>query len=198
MGYEPLDKTEIYKALNELSHSLAQLEILTNIDSTNNYLCKKRHFKGRYAVLAEQQTAGRGRIGHQWRSPPGNLYLSLLCHHTGALHSLSQLYQLSGQAVLDALQAIGLEGAYLELPNDIFYHNKKLGGILIELFPSDTASYDIIIGIGLNLYPLPEKEAAYIDQPWTALYRINPDLSKVRNKIAGFVLKFLLQAVNTL
>src|SRR6186713_2223447 len=97
INYEPLNKYRIIKMLDTLKPILKRLDILPTVDSTNTYLVHRRHFKGNYAVFAEQQTQGRGKLGNHWSSPPGNLYGSLLWHYSGHLQSISTLYQMSGQ-----------------------------------------------------------------------------------------------------
>lgn len=195
MHYEPLNHQYILHTLGQWAPCLKRLEILPLIDSTNNYLVGRRHFKGNYAVFAEEQTAGRGRLDHQWISPPGNIYCSLLWHSSSAIHSISELYHVSGQTILHTLHELGVSQAYIKPPNDIFYANKKLGGILIELFKTENGRYDIIIGIGLNLYAPPSQLSTLITQPWIAMNSIAPALTYHRNQLAGLLLKNLLQTL---
>ena len=119
-------------------------------------------------VLADQQTAGRGRSGRVWHSPAGNFYASLVLRDVVPLEKAAQLALVSGVAVHAAVRAAtgGALAARLELkwPNDILLGQRKLGGILVE---SSVERRDqgalAVIGVGLNLahHPaLPDKPAA--------------------------------------
>ena len=82
-------------------------------------------------VIAETQTAGRGRFSREWISPPGvNLYFSLILKP--AIHQLPELNLIATLSILKSINAItGLE-PMIKWPNDITIKKKKLGGILIE------------------------------------------------------------------
>ena len=67
-GIELLDVSYIINELGETKQLLSQLEVLTLVDSTNNYLLNKTEYTGNYAVFAEQQTAGRGQFERTWYS----------------------------------------------------------------------------------------------------------------------------------
>jgi BirA family transcriptional regulator, biotin operon repressor / biotin---[acetyl-CoA-carboxylase] ligase len=184
-----LDTQEVLHAMGQFSDFLGRLDILPCVDSTNNYLIARRTFPKSYAVLAQQQTAGRGQFNRHWFSPADNLYLSLLWHFKVGIQSLNQLYLRVGKAVIAGLEAAKIQGVYLKAPNDIFYNNKKLGGILIEIFSAAADSCQGIIGIGLNL-KLPSD--APIDQAWIDLHTICSRQIN-RNQLAGYLLKNLLK-----
>jgi BirA family biotin operon repressor/biotin-[acetyl-CoA-carboxylase] ligase len=102
-------------------------------------------------VVAETQTAGRGRLRRTWYSPRGkNLYLS--CVLRPALHP-SQVYPLtfiSSLAVYDTLKTEGLEPR-LKWPNDVLIDSRKVSGTLIELSCEADRVRFVVIGIGLNV-----------------------------------------------
>jgi BirA family transcriptional regulator, biotin operon repressor / biotin---[acetyl-CoA-carboxylase] ligase len=107
-------------------------------------------------VVADRQTAGRGRGQHAWVSPAGNLYLSVLLRPTFGRVTLLPL--LAGLAVADAVQEQAVD-ARLKWPNDVLANGKKLAGILTESASSATGIDWVVIGIGVNLdpaAPLPE------------------------------------------
>jgi BirA family transcriptional regulator, biotin operon repressor / biotin---[acetyl-CoA-carboxylase] ligase len=105
--------------------------------------------------LADEQTAGRGRSGHTWHSAPGDgLYLSALAKP--ALHLREALWislatGLAAQAAIHTTTGLTID---IRWPNDLLFHNKKLGGILVETTvnpgPDPTLRY-AVIGIGLNI-----------------------------------------------
>lgn len=114
-------------------------------------------------VLADRQTAGRGRSGREWVSPPGNLYASLIVRDVFPLEKAAQLSLVSGVAVHAALAAAAgaaLGGRLvLKWPNDILCDRAKLGGILVESsVDRRDAGALAVIGIGLNLVRHPDIE----------------------------------------
>jgi BirA family biotin operon repressor/biotin-[acetyl-CoA-carboxylase] ligase len=110
-------------------------------------------------VWAGEQTAGRGRRGRVWRSPPGNLYLSLVLRPGGALPRAAQLGFVAALGLGDALAPI--VGAAIQLrykwPNDLLLNGKKLAGILLESETTAGGGVDfVVVGIGVNLTVAPE------------------------------------------
>ena len=101
-------------------------------------------------VVAEEQTAGRGRLGRSWVSPLGtNLYLTLILRP-----SLARLRSLSIVAPLAAAQAVeertGLS-SQIKWPNDLLLNDRKVAGVLIDTgFSGQTPNYSLV-GIGLNV-----------------------------------------------
>jgi BirA family biotin operon repressor/biotin-[acetyl-CoA-carboxylase] ligase len=107
---------------------------------------------GRLIITATEQTAGRGRLGRQWLSPPGNLYASLLIRPTVATAVAGQLSLLAGVA---AAEAIDTPDIRLKWPNDLMIGDAKCGGILVEAGSLANGMLDwAVIGIGVNLVPV--------------------------------------------
>jgi BirA family biotin operon repressor/biotin-[acetyl-CoA-carboxylase] ligase len=109
-------------------------------------------------VYAMTQTAGRGRRGREWVSPPsGNLYSSLLWRPECSAASAAQLGFVSALAMGEALDGFIPEGARLRFkwPNDLLLNGKKLSGILLESETSAKAVEFVVIGIGVNLATSP-------------------------------------------
>jgi BirA family transcriptional regulator, biotin operon repressor / biotin---[acetyl-CoA-carboxylase] ligase len=101
------------------------------------------------AVLADEQTEGRGRQGGRWASPPGNLFLSVLLRPPEDVQ-LGVLPLLAGVAVRDALLPFGVDGA-LKWPNDILVGGRKIGGILTEASWSEGRVDSVVVGVGVNV-----------------------------------------------
>ena len=80
-------------------------------------------------VTADMQTKGRGRNEKEWNSPKGNLYFSFGFTRHNLINGLSVKV---GLIVAESLQQILKKNVLLKWPNDIFYLNKKVGGILVE------------------------------------------------------------------
>lgn len=196
-GYAPLDAREIQKVLSGKSAGLlAELIVEQQITSTSSYLSDLARVSPRSGVVcvAEQQTAGRGRLGRTWVSPYGrNLMFSVLWEFDGGAAALEGLSLAVGVAVAQALSGVGLDDIALKWPNDILHGGSKLAGILLEMQGDAAGRCQVIIGIGLNVN-LPDD--APIDQTWTDLTRaVCPELD--RNKLLGAILDRLLPLLQT-
>ena len=177
--------------------SIAAIEVLDSVPSTNRYLSQRLDLVGDEArvCIAEQQTEGRGRRGRGWISPYGaNLYFSLHWQFDLPMARLNGLSLVVGVAVVRALERLGVEGVALKWPNDLHVDERKLGGILVEVFGQTAGPVSAVIGIGLNFH-MPAAPGQAIDQQWTDLKRIAPDLDGGRNRLAGLLIDELVQAV---
>jgi BirA family biotin operon repressor/biotin-[acetyl-CoA-carboxylase] ligase len=128
------------------------VEILPEIDSSNSELMRRAR-AGRcepVLLVAERQTAGRGRLGRGWHSAPGeSLTFSLALPLAPA--DWSGLSLAVGVSVAESLHP----RVRLKWPNDLWLDDRKLGGILIETasFGAGSGSRQAVIGIGLNIAP---------------------------------------------
>jgi BirA family transcriptional regulator, biotin operon repressor / biotin---[acetyl-CoA-carboxylase] ligase len=150
------------------------LEIHERMESTNSYLMRAAAEGAAHGtcVVAELQTAGRGRRGRAWQTGLGNsLAFSVLWRFECGAGALSGLSLAVGVALMRALHEIGVKDAALKWPNDVLCRGEKLAGILIELQGDMDGPSAAVIGIGLNLR-LPEALLQAIDQPATDLYRL--------------------------
>ena len=137
------------------------------------------------AVLADAQSAGRGRSGRTWQSPPcAAVYLTLVWPSARPVAAQSGLSLVVGLAVRACLARWQVH-AQLKWPNDIWVEDRKLGGILVEGLPHAAGS-TLLIGIGLNL-ALPPAAGAAIDQPWVDLAQLL-DPPPPRNPLIGSLL----------
>lgn len=101
-------------------------------------------------VVAEQQTAGRGRRGRAWESPAlGNIYFTLLLKPDFAPEAASKLTLLMAYAVKCAVEQY--VPCAIKWPNDIVVEGKKVCGILTELRLEGTAIHHVVIGVGINV-----------------------------------------------
>jgi BirA family biotin operon repressor/biotin-[acetyl-CoA-carboxylase] ligase len=124
-------------------------------------------FSAPFVVLAERQTAGRGRRGRKWASPFGeNIYYSLALRIDGGMRQIEGLSLLIGLAVLKTLREAGVQGAGLKWPNDVLVGRRKIAGILLELVGDPADVCHVIIGIGINVNMRSTEE---VDQLWTSL-----------------------------
>ena len=195
---EWLDRDLICKRLGaQAGKQLGDFHIAEQIDSTNSWAknaVKKR--PGTDIFVAEQQTAGRGRLGRQWTSPmAANIYLSLRRRFNMGLPALSGLSLVVGVIIAGSLRAQGFSDIGLKWPNDIYAPgNKKCGGILIEVSGEANAEITAVIGIGLNVR-MPLHSAKNIDQDWTDLLHQSGGRHLSRNEILAALLDALLQGL---
>jgi len=181
------------------SGELAVLEVARTLDSTNAELLRRTTpVRGSAVLLAEHQTAGRGRLGRAWASPPAaNLYLSIARRYRGGLARLSGLSLVAGVAAAEALHAMGFTGVRLKWPNDLVVADgsglRKLGGLLVEAGGEVAGAARAVVGLGLNV-AMPPSVGAGIDQPWVDLASLTGGMAPGRNRIASDLLSRLLPA----
>jgi BirA family transcriptional regulator, biotin operon repressor / biotin---[acetyl-CoA-carboxylase] ligase len=139
------------------SIELIELDV---VDSSNTWLANRVRDTGismPTAVLAHQQTQGRGRAGREWAaSPEGSLCLSVA---VGISQPVSPWFSIVvGVAVVRSLTALGVSDLQLKWPNDLMLKGRKLGGILCELV-SVGNKQALIVGLGLNLRDIHQPQA---------------------------------------
>lgn len=129
---------------------------LDAIDSTNDYLkqlAKEKWLENYTAVMAYQQTNGRGQMGSEWVSEAGkNLTISVLVKNVP--QEMISIYDFNVAVALAAVGVLTMNGiakANVKWPNDIMAENKKVGGILIENTLKQDGSFTAVVGFGLNL-----------------------------------------------
>jgi BirA family biotin operon repressor/biotin-[acetyl-CoA-carboxylase] ligase len=130
----------------------APIEHLDVVASTNDRLkVQARTGAPEWSVIvADRQTAGRGRAGHQWISSEGNLFLSVLLRPVMPATHVPLLPLAAGLATAEAAGEMGVE-ARLKWPNDVVARGRKLAGILVEGISSAAGLEAAVVGIGLNV-----------------------------------------------
>ena len=126
--------------------------------SSTNDLLKQRAREGApewSVVIADAQTAGRGRHGRAWGSAAGNLHLSMLVRPRGDVASVGRLPLMAGLAVAEAIAALGAEAA-LKWPNDVWVAGRKVAGVLIESASAGESIESAVIGVGVNVAAVPQ------------------------------------------
>jgi BirA family biotin operon repressor/biotin-[acetyl-CoA-carboxylase] ligase len=142
-------------------------------DSTNSQLMQKVQdglvTEPGYTLVAEAQTAGRGRRGRNWYSPfAASLYFSMYWRLEQGIQAAMGLSLVVAIAIARLLKQHYQVDAKVKWPNDIYIDGKKLCGILVELAGQAHASCDVIIGIGMNIR-LPQQALDNIDQQYIDL-----------------------------
>ncbi|MFJ4347527.1 bifunctional biotin--[acetyl-CoA-carboxylase] ligase/biotin operon repressor BirA [Pseudomonas sp. NPDC089401] len=122
-----------------------------------------------FLVLAERQSAGRGRRGRMWVSPfAENLYYSLVLRVDGGMRQLEGLSLVVGLAVMRTLQAFGVKDVGLKWPNDVLVGGQKITGILLELVGDPADVCHVVLGVGINVNMQVNEQ---VDQQWTSIRR---------------------------
>ena len=130
---------------------------LKQVDSTNtflkNILSNSKPVPEGTVIMAEDQFAGRGQRENVWHAEPGkNLTFSILLR-PNFIDAAGQydVTRAASLGVYDALQPLLGDGLKIKWPNDIYYQDKKLGGMLIENILQGSQIKNSVIGIGLNV-----------------------------------------------
>ncbi len=149
----PLRLEQVRDGLNpsRLGTRFHYFEEVVSTNSTARELAEKGAGEGEI-VVAETQTAGRGRLGRRWASPPfANLYLSIILRPKLPPVHAPQITLMAAVALAETTAAFIPGFAAIKWPNDIMVGGKKLGGILTELSCDAERVHYAILGIGVNL-----------------------------------------------
>lgn len=182
-------KTTLSKAIDDI-----YVEHFTTIGSTNDYLLERELSHKYHFCYADQQTKGRGRRGDKWISDNSdNIYstLAFSCNFSIVKDSFISLKIALGvlETIKKYIPADQQEKLKIKLPNDIYFEDHKLAGILIETKNIKKDSFDIVIGIGINVNMKNINED--IDRQWTSLSIINNheiDSSKIIVDLVKYVI----------
>ena len=168
-----LDKNDIVAKLTpQAGASLHAIECLQQVDSTNRIAADlatppAEHFS---VVIAEMQTAGKGRRGRAWCSPyAANIYASVVQSMQRPLHELCGLSPYLAICIVEKLHDLELPGLGVKWPNDIYCDGKKLAGLLIECTGELSGNGKVVIGFGVNV-AMKNYHNIDIDQSWTDIY----------------------------
>lgn len=151
---------------------LADLEHHASIDSTNRRAAELGRAGARapLLVLADEQTAGRGRQGRTWESPRSeNFYGSFLLRPDVAPARIPPLTLVAALAVRDAIEEMAVPGASIKWPNDLLLDGRKTAGILTEMESAASGVAFVVIGIGVNLNLQAEEIPAELADKATSL-----------------------------
>ncbi len=176
-GYHLLSQPDVLSPLAIQSglntELIAQhIEHFDEIDSTNQRAAEmgEQGAPSGSVVIAEAQSAGRGRMGRCWSSPAGvNLYTSILLRPQMLPMQASQLTFLSAVAVARTVEAVTGVKVSVKWPNDILLDGKKLAGLLNELSAEMEGIHYVVLGIGVNLNMTADQFPGDLRYPATSL-----------------------------
>jgi BirA family biotin operon repressor/biotin-[acetyl-CoA-carboxylase] ligase len=140
---------EVARVCYDIRDIIREIHYYDITDSTN--LRAKELKKTGVLVIAERQTAGRGRFGRTWISEIGGLYFSITLPKSMPIEDVPKITLMSGVAVAEAI------GGKIKWPNDVLICGKKVCGILCEI-AGEVENPTIIVGIGINVNnPVPKE-----------------------------------------
>jgi BirA family biotin operon repressor/biotin-[acetyl-CoA-carboxylase] ligase len=177
-----------------LSSCGVQVEVVHETGSTNaDLLARAPALAAPLLLIAENQTAGRGRAGRSWLSSAGNsLTFSLAWRFEAGPQALSGLPLALGVALAETLARLGVQ-VRLKWPNDVLKDGDKLAGILVETAPAERGIW-AVIGIGLNLVMPDEMEQAIgrsvAAAPWLARMDRNELMAALLDGLAAVLREF--------
>lgn len=193
-GFDLLCEQQVAQGCNVQTSARLRGVHLQRIADSTNLLARRALLAGeseRHLYLAEYQTAGRGRRGRSWVSPfASNLYFSLVWGFSQGAAALEGLSLVVGLALVKALEQQGCNGVQVKWPNDLLAGGRKLAGILLEVQGDAAGDCQVVIGVGVNV-AMPEVVKESIDQPWTDLRALLPQLPS-RNMLMAAILNQLV------
>jgi BirA family biotin operon repressor/biotin-[acetyl-CoA-carboxylase] ligase len=151
---------------------------LDEADSTNLQACQlaDEGAPEGLVVIADRQTAGKGRLGRQWASPGGvNLYTSILLRPPILPFEAPRLTFLSAVAVCRAINSCTRLQARVKWPNDVLIDGAKVAGLLNEMNAETDQVHYVVLGIGVNLNMTQEQFPADLRYPATSLLLCSGD-----------------------
>lgn len=144
-------------------------------------------------IWAKRQTHGRGRMGRDWVSPEGNLYVSFLLKPEKSLEISSQLGFVAAVAAAETLEAMVADAYEIQCkwPNDILLNKRKIAGILMESFATHeklaTSDRWIVVGVGINIESFPD----HVLFPATSLREVGVELISAKIVLSRLVYNFM-------
>ncbi|MFH0350556.1 MAG: biotin--[acetyl-CoA-carboxylase] ligase [Chromatiales bacterium] len=166
---ELLEADRIVTALQRSGSAPHRMDLAFSIDSTNQALMERagREDAHRHVCLAEFQRVGRGRRGKAWIAPLGSgLCMSVAWDLRVAPEILLSLGLTMATVTVRVLRNLGIDDVGIKWPNDIWWKNRKLGGILVETRVGPNKKHTAVAGIGINV-ALPQRRLCEIEQPYT-------------------------------
>lgn len=149
-----MDQTEL-ESIHATEWAGCEIYYFDSIDSTNTKakeLAEEGHPSGTL-VVADRQTAGKGRRGRSWESPSGiGIFMTLMLKPEINPNHASMLTLVAAMATTRAIRRVTGVPAMIKWPNDIVMNGKKVCGILTEMSAQFDYINHIVIGIGINVH----------------------------------------------
>lgn len=153
---DSIKSEKIVQFLDADLKDIIKIEVLEKATSTNTLIRQRANeLEEGFVIVAEEQTAGRGRLGRTFFSPDKTgLYISVFLKPRIAPQDAALITTAAAVAVCEALEKAGADNPQIKWVNDIFVNNKKACGILTEAsFNAQSGMLDYaILGVGINIY----------------------------------------------
>ena len=180
-----------FSSLKSLLENNFECYFFESIDSTNSYLASTKYSTKPQICITREQTKGKGQHGRNWVSQKdGSIIFSMRKSFNEGMN-LNGLSLIAGMAIIKSIEAeCQLSGLKIKWPNDIYYGDKKLAGILMENTHYKSNQL-VLVGVGINYQLVDTNE---IDEPWVDLSRILntlPNFQQLTAKIINNILFFL-------
>jgi len=182
-----LDEARIRHRLRK-SRFVSRLIVLESTDSTNDEMRRlaAAGAPAGTAVVANRQTAGRGRRGRSWHSASGlGLYVSVLLRPRQEVRQLTRWTMAAAVAACEACREGVDRPVQIEWPNDLIWRNKKLGGLLIETRSQGPAGAEVVVGLGINVAHQPSDFPQAIRDRATSLVLAAGGIAPSRERLAA-------------
>lgn len=171
-----------------------RVRTLPVVDSTNDELRRlaKAGVPAGTVLIADRQTAGRGRRGRNWHSASGlGLYLSVLFRVPEQTKPFTRWTLAAAVAACEACRELGGEAVEIKWPNDLVHDRRKLGGILAELRTPAGGEAELVIGAGINVGHRVEDLPPELADTATSLHLLSCDSMVQREALAVAYLRRL-------
>lgn len=171
---------------------VTRLHYLSETDSTNDQL-KKLGAEGAAAgtvLISESQSAGRGRLGRSWHSPPyTGLYISILLRPTAQIAHWPRWTLAASVAAAEACRRSCKRSIAIKWPNDLTFEGRKLGGVLAEMRTPATGAGELVLGLGLNVRRQAAGFPGSLSETATSLEEIAGTTGISRERVAATYLR---------
>ena len=177
-----------YSSLSKLIEDDIDCHFFDSIESTSSFLTEIPYSSRTQLCIAREQTKGKGQHGRDWSSQKDGSILFSLRKCFSEDTNLNGLSLVIGMAIIKSIEAeCQLSGLKIKWPNDVYFENQKLAGILMENNIHKGLQY-LVIGVGVN-YQL--NHTINIDTPWTDLSQIVKKLPNFDKLTASFIKNIL-------
>jgi len=177
-----------YSSLRKLIEDDIDCHFFDSLESTSSFLTETPYSKRTQLCVAREQTKGKGQHGRDWASQRDGSILFSLRKCFSVDTNLNGLSLVTGMAIIKSIESeCQLSGLKIKWPNDVYFGNKKLAGILMENNIHKGVQY-VVIGVGVN-YQLDGQ--VNIDTPWTDLSQIVKKLPGIDKLTASFIKNIL-------
>ena len=180
-----------YSSLVELLPKDLECHFFDSIESTNIFLTNKPFTNKVQLCVTREQTQGKGQHGRHWESQKDSSIIFSIKRNFPQECNLNGLSLIVGLAIVKVLEKECLvEGFKIKWPNDIYFENKKLAGILLEN-QMQSGNQSVVIGVGIN-YALDQSMTFEI--PWTDLANITKTLADIKLLTAEIINNILVMS----